>query len=188
MNSKMRATLRILTRAALLSVVLAGFSTTTASLAEEPASAAVKQRVAAMEDIRSATQRIADMLRGKAPYDPVALAASARVIRAHGGETLTQLFPTDSLQGTTAARPAIWDRWEEFEALAYDLETYGEGLAQAAEREADAATRHQLALVPAESDADPHAPRGLDRQPPKLVFLRLLKTCMSCHRSFREMQ
>ena len=118
MNSKMRSTLRILTRAALLSVVLAGFSTTTASLAEEPASAAVKQRVAAMEDIRSATQRIADMLRGKAPYDPVALAASARVIRAHGGETLTRLFPTDSLQGTTAARPAIWDRWEEFEALA----------------------------------------------------------------------
>ncbi len=80
MNSKMRSMLRISALAALISVVLAGLFTMNATQAGETAS--VKERVSAMEDIRSATQRIADMMRGNAPYDPVALAAYARVIRA----------------------------------------------------------------------------------------------------------
>jgi cytochrome c556 len=80
------------------------------------------------------------------------LAASAKQIPA--------LFPPGSLEGKTAAKPEIWQKWSDFEAAAKNMEVESVKLAEASEKK------------------DANATQAIVKD-----FGR--KTCGNCHQSFR---
>ena len=76
---------------------------------------------------------IADMVKGDIPWDLAKLQGWADDL-----ETVTELdllrgFAPGSEQGTTRARPAIWDNMDDFEAKLADLKDAAEALDDAAE-------------------------------------------------------
>ncbi len=156
-----------------------------ASLAGDDGIGVVEERRLVMKSMDAAAKRITEMMLGREAYDPQALAAAARLVASHGGSRLTRQFPEGSLESPSKASPKIWADWKRFESLAQDLELFGEGLAQAVERRAGPGTQRLPATVRPDYAARPLNTGSLSRQPPKLVYLRLLRTCMSCHADFR---
>ena len=155
------------------------------SLADNDANDVVKERRLVMGSMDAAAKRIAEMMLGREAYDPQALAAAARLVASHGGSRLIQQFPEGSLESPSKASPKIWADWSRFESLAQDLVLFGEGLAQSVERHAGPGTQGLPATARPNYAARRLNTGSLSQQPPKLVYLRLLRTCMSCHSNFR---
>ncbi len=156
-----------------------------ASLADNDAIGVVKERMLVMKSMDAAAKRVAEMMLGREDYDPQVLAAAARIVASHGGSRLTQQFSKGSLESPSKASPKIWADWNRFESLAQDLELFGEGLAQSVERRAGSSAQHLPAMARPDYAARRLNTGSLSQQPPKLVYLRLLRTCMSCHTDFR---
>ncbi len=76
-----------------------------------------------MSNLGKAVKVIAEMVRGKQPYDATAVKSNAMIIRSHSGSAMMELFPQDSLQKASEARKEIWSNWNEFSELAARLET-----------------------------------------------------------------
>lgn len=104
--------------AAMLSVVVAG-----AALAHSKAHGIVKERMDLMGVLGDNMKIMGEMVRGLVGYDSVVFGAAATALSEHSGEALTVLFPTDSLDSPTEARPEIWVDWERFAGFSADLET-----------------------------------------------------------------
>lgn len=155
------------------------------SLAANDAIDVVKERRLVMGSMDAAAKRISEMMLGREAYDPQALAAAARLVASHGGSRLVQQFPEGSLESPSKASPRIWAEWSRFESLAQDLELFGEGLAQSVERHAGPGAQRLPATARPNYAARRLNTASLSQQPPKLVYLRLLRTCMSCHSDFR---
>nr|WP_238484442.1 cytochrome c [Oricola indica] len=67
------------------------------------------------------------------PYNADAVRDGAETIRRHAGEALTGLFPEGSGGEPSEAKAEVWSNWDEFSALAAQLETLSEGLGLAAD-------------------------------------------------------
>jgi cytochrome c556 len=91
--------------------------------------------------------------------DLAGVAAEADVL-AMNAKKIAPLFPPGSLEGKTAAKPEIWQKWAEFEASAKNMETEAGKLRDTAKTNNKAATE---ALV-----------KDFGR-----------KACGSCHTPFR---
>ena len=111
-----------------LAATLAG----AAALAHSGATGVVKERMEAMDDMNEAVKRIAPMFQGQAEYNADTVREAAATIGGHAGEAMLRLFPEDSTDMPSEARPAIWQDWERFEALSRQLETTARGLGLAA--------------------------------------------------------
>ena len=103
------------------------------AIAHTGATGVVKERMAAMESIGASMKSLNAMMRGRESYDAERVRALALSIEGHGGDALTKLFPDNSLQHPTEARPEIWSDWNRFSALAEQLSAYSSALAKAAD-------------------------------------------------------
>lgn len=126
--------------------------------AHDGATGVVKERMDAMTAMGAAMKTLAQMMRNKTPYDPARVKAAARTIASHGGRSLLVLFPHESLQAPTLARPEIWTGWREFSDLAMGLTATAGALATAAD-----------------------GPRTVS----KSAFTRLSRVCSGCHDAYR---
>jgi cytochrome c556 len=125
------------------------------ALAHEGATGMVKERMDAMEAMGReliAIRRSIDANRNLA-----SIVQRAETIQ-RTGERITQLFPPNSLNPPTAAKPAIWQEWDRFQSLAGQL------------REASGA------LASAAKTGDPNAVSARYRD--------LVRACLSCHQDF----
>ena len=168
------------------------------ALAHGNATGIVKERMDLMESIGDAMKAITAMMRGKEEYEVEKVRRLAGTIASHGGEKMTALFPEGSLDQPTEALPAIWTDWEQFSALAAQLEDYAGALAAAAgnERAGGAMSDGQgmmsgegmmsgQSMMSSGEQAGP-SPEQLAQMPPDAAFAHLARTCSSCHESFRK--
>lgn len=196
----------LLIAAAAIAVVSLG---TLGALAHGGASGVVKERMDLMETVGKAMKSLTDMMRGKQDYDADRVRAAARQIADHGGESLTKLFPENSLDGPTEALPVIWTEWDRFAALADQLTAYATALEAAADNRREASggammmgggqtmmNRHQTMMNGSQMmmggnqmmmGAGPMmSAEELAEMPPDAAFMHLADACSSCHQDFRK--
>jgi cytochrome c556 len=130
-----------------------------AAYAHSGASGAVKQRMDAMEAIARDMKLVGRMMQGQDDFDAAAAAEAAGRLAERAGH-IPMRFTESTIEAPSEARPAIWTNWEEFEAIAADMEESAEALAVAA----------SAAAGPADI-AEP--------------FRAVAGTCKACHETFR---
>lgn len=130
------------------------------SVAHDGATGIVKERMEAMKDISSRMKSIAKMIKGEEPLNAARLSLMATEIENHGGEAMIAKFPKGSIHGPSEAVPAIWEDWNEFQKLAFELSRKSKALAT-------------------EITTNPN-------QLPVDAFKVLAKNCKSCHDDFRK--
>lgn len=136
------------------------FLTMTAALGHDNATGAVKQRMDHMKDVARQTKLLVGLMNGTQAFDAQQVRNAALHLGELGGTALTDLFPENSLEMPTEARPEIWSNWEQFSKIANELSLQAHALADASD--------------------DTSSPETL-----KSVFDRLAGTCKSCHQDFR---
>ena len=124
--------MRLSTTIITLTALSAGVMSTSFVLAHGGATGIVKERMDAMTAISKANKALGAMFKGEVDYDPEAVQAAALEVKGHAGEAMTELFPEGSDGMPSEALPAIWEDWASFEALAGELATYSQALADAA--------------------------------------------------------
>ncbi|MCK5745133.1 MAG: cytochrome c, partial [Oricola sp.] len=110
-----------------------GLASIAAAYAHGGATGIVKERMDAMGAMGDIVKSLSAMMRGETAYDANAVRDGAETIRRHAGEALTGLFPEGSGGEPSEARAEIWSNWDEFAAMAAQLETLAEGLGRAAD-------------------------------------------------------
>ncbi|MBL8697307.1 MAG: cytochrome c [Alphaproteobacteria bacterium] len=127
--------------------------------------ATIEQRKAVMKGNGGAMKALGPMANGSQPWNQATAIQALDTLAKNGGETMTKLFPQGSGPTSgekTAALPAIWEKWADFQA--------------AAKGQADAATT-LLALARANDEA------GF-----KSGFAAMGRACGTCHEPFRAKQ
>ncbi|WP_108659212.1 c-type cytochrome [Acuticoccus kandeliae] len=152
----------------------------------------VEARQDSMSAIGDAMKPLRPMFSGEATYDPATVRASADIVAEHAGAPLIALFPEGSRNPDSAALPAIWENWAEFEALANKLGVVAKGLALAADNTEAAAPSGGASMGALMGAAPAPAPdaaltaEALGEKPAAEVFKMVGDTCGSCHSQFRE--
>jgi cytochrome c556 len=123
--------------------------------AHEGVKGVVKERMDAMESMAKAMKAISQKIKSK--RDLESIKREAKSIQ-EGAAKMPSLFPSESDGHPSAAQPAIWSRWTDFEAKAQELATESGKLAEADTRDA----------------------KGLTKQ-----VARVSQTCSSCHDTYR---
>jgi len=140
------------------------------ALAHDGATGIVKQRMEAMKTLGDYSTLVGDMLKGKTELDITIIGETASVFVQHG-EVIPAHFPDtkQSREGLmTAALPAIWTEWEDFNELALQF---------------TADSRSFESFV---ARLDPSATVSNSTQRSiKRAFLKSIKSCSSCHKRFR---
>ncbi|MES2913509.1 MAG: cytochrome c [Pseudomonadota bacterium] len=90
------------------------------------------ERMKGMTALKDTVAELAPMMQGVVLYDTYIVSEGTSVIASHAGETVLSLFPKNSLEGVTYAKPENWSNWQSFAALADELKTCAEALAEAA--------------------------------------------------------
>ena len=161
--------LRFSGRIAAATLVLAtGLGAAAALAADEPANI-VKYRKAFMDANGAHIGMIAEVVKGNVTFtDDVA--ANARALAEQGkllNANLKRLFPQNSGKGETAeksaALPAIWEKWSDFEQAAQKFEEESAKFAEVAQAGDTAAIAQQLGALGKQG-------------------------CGGCHQTFREKQ
>lgn len=104
-----------------------------AAMAHTGAMGIVLERMQGMSAMKEAVKTLTPMMRGVAEYDAEAVREAAQIIESHSGATMTELFPEDNANEKSYVKDSIWEKWEDFEQLALELETLSQGLAMAAD-------------------------------------------------------
>ncbi|WP_299840521.1 cytochrome c [uncultured Jannaschia sp.] len=160
--------------------------TATMALAQD-FEALVKERQQGMKDMGSAMKTMGPIMKGEVDYDPAAVHEGAQTIASHSGETLVNWFPEGSIDvADSEAKPEIWDRHEEFAALANQLHEYAMALDAAADAGLGAADEGGeadvgalLGTAPAEDAFD------IETASADAIYGEIGKTCGTCHQNFR---
>ena len=139
-------------------VALAGI--TGVALAHDGATGIVKERMDSMKDISAQMKLMKKMIQKKQPYDAERFKFAATTITKHGNKT-SGLFPKDSTDKPSRAKPAIWQDWDTLTAMAQKLTEKSIELADKVED-----TKNTKTL--------------------RAAFQKLAKTCKSCHKKFRN--
>ena len=148
----MRKTLVVAIAGALAAGAMVGGATIALAQAD-----VIKERQALMKANGGAAKQAVELFSGAKPYDAAAAAAAAEAI-ATDMEKFPTLFPEGSDQGETTASPAIWQKMDDFKALAAKTVTDSRAAAAA-------------------------APQGADAF--KAAFAAVGGDCQSCHEQFR---
>jgi cytochrome c556 len=138
---------------------------------------------------------------------------AAAMIEMHAGAAMTDLFPEGSIEAPSEAKPAIWQRWEEFVGYSDRLRDLGRELENAAEARnfpTAAVDMPSLPAVPNLSEWDKmdfETLMGLTNPPAAgidpvatasiettaavtrtvgQIYADITNTCASCHTAFRQ--
>ncbi len=170
------------------------------ALAHGGATGIVKERMDGMVALQKAVKAVTPIMRGQVDYDANAVRAFAAAVAAHSGDAMTRLFPEGSGGKPSEAKDAVWSQWEEFEALALELETLGHALGEAADNglattaaatsgSSMMGTTTMMGAQPATSgmmgqevEEDPDM---LAAMPADTLFTRISQTCSACHTKYR---
>ena len=137
-------------------VVAAAFATALAATAVVAQTDVVKQRETLMKEFGNVTKPVGGMLRGSVPFDLAAVKVALDTY-AKNAKVLPSLFPAGSGEGTDAL-PSVWERKAEFDGLFAKL--------------ASDATAAKGAIT--------------DEASFKANFPGVIRTCGTCHDSFRK--
>ena len=173
-----------------------GLAFVAAAHAHGGATGIVRERMEAMEAMGEAVKTLTAMMSGETDYDAATVREQAATIRSHAGEAITGLFPEGSGGEPSEAKPGIWSDWDEFAALAAQLETYAEGLEAAAGNglmhgdgtpgagtmmgSGNGMMSGGMMGAVGTPDAD-----ALAAMPADGVFAMMTQTCSACHTKFR---
>ncbi len=127
--------------------------------AHEGATGIVKERMDSMVVMGDASKAIVAMFKGKKPYNAKALVDYGVEINEHSIRLL-DLFPKGSLKHPSKARAVIWEKWDKFESLAYQLQNKSQQFVEVAKQGNKKTVRKQ--------------------------FGQIGKTCKDCHKVFRK--
>lgn len=176
------------------------------------ATGVVKERMTMMENLGKTLKELTAMMRGKVTYDEDKVRELAGIMRDHGGENMTKLFPKGSMDKPTEAMPKIWDDWQRFQLLANQLADYSSALMVSAGNPRPGGTNTGMGMMPPASmmgNAMPQAgmmgttgmmggtgmmgsmpnapdPKQLEKMPPDAAFMHVSQTCGACHEGFRK--
>mgnify|MGYP006189648243 CR=1 FL=1 len=165
----------------------------------------VKERMDFMGSLGKAMKQLTAMMRGKTEYNEDEVRKIAVKIQNHGGDAMTKLFPKDSIDGPSEALPNIWQKWDQFEAYASRLKTYGLALEMAAGNDRGGPSRGGMTsgqgmmgtnmmgqgMMSQGGGMMMGAGQGptakmLKTMPPDASFMHIAQTCSSCHQDFRK--
>nr|WP_321457296.1 cytochrome c [uncultured Cohaesibacter sp.] len=104
------------------------------AMAHEGASGIVEQRMHSMKEIGKAIRMLKGNIKSEKDYDAVVVRKQARTIKLIAGKSMTDQFPTGSLQEPTHAKAEIWTNWERFSELANRLKMLARRLEVSADR------------------------------------------------------
>lgn len=190
----------------IVSAVSAALIISAAAYAHNGATGVVKERMDTMGILGKVTKSLTAIMRGDVGYDAELVRKNAAQIQKHAGDSMTKLFPEDSLMKPSEALPAIWSDWEDFEILAMRLEALAVGLAASADNGLMASGAAPAAPASGMMGTDSMMPSGgmmssgnmmagsgtlpdaadLALMPADGVFNMLVQTCASCHTKFRS--
>lgn len=179
-----------------------------AAWAHGGATGVVKDRMELMESLGDAMKALTAIFRGQQDYDADRVRKLAAVIEAHGGETMTKLFPEGSLDHPSEALPTVWQDWERFVRLSEDLSVYAGALQKAADNpRAGHGGGHGMSggmmggggmtgggmtgggMTGGGMMAGRHGgpdPERLASMAPDAAFMHLADICAACHQTFRK--
>lgn len=160
------------------------------ALAHGGATGIVLERMEAMKSLAGTMKTLAAMMRGHVKYDADEVRAGGKTIAMHSGRALTSLFPENSIDGPSEARPEIWSNWQEFAGYARQMKLLGEGLSSAADNgpvmtSADSAAMQKSMISGSKLMGDVVIADHIASMPPDGVFTMIAKTCSGCHEKFR---
>jgi cytochrome c556 len=119
----------------------------------------VAERKALMKQQGAQTAQGAKFMKGEEPFD-LAKARNIFVVLATTAEKIPSLFPDSSKAGDHSSLPSVWEKKDEFNALAAKL--------AAEAKAAQAAVKDEASF--------------------KATFAEVTKNCGGCHRPFRKPQ
>jgi cytochrome c556 len=120
----------------------------------------VQKRIDMMKSQGPHLKPIADFLKGAGGSEN--LATNAQAV-ADNAKTIPALFPPGSITDKSRALPDIWQKWDDFQAKAKDLETAAEKLAEVAKTGDKAQIEPQLKAVGQACGACHKAYRGPEK-------------------------
>jgi cytochrome c556 len=95
------------------------------------------------------------------------------------------MFPEGSLNPPTEAKPEVWQQWEDFEALALQMEHYARALGAAAENGLTAGGQGGGMTGGMATSGPLKSIEELSAMPAGDVYKLLGETCSACHTRFR---
>lgn len=98
----------------------------TAAFAHQGATGIVKERMDAMSELGKSMKALAGAIKAS---DAAEIKTLAQAIEKHGGQSMLEQFPNGSLSKVSEATPAVWQDWEGFSKLAFQLEAQAQSLA-----------------------------------------------------------
>lgn len=128
--------------------------------AHSGATGIVKERMDSMKEMGDTMKVMGDMVKGKRPFQVEAFVEGSKVVSKHSPNIPSQ-FPEGSGGGKSEALPRLWKEWDQFEAMAKRTTEEAEKLGELSMNGAD--------------------PRSLKKQ-----FIKLGKSCKSCHTDYRK--
>lgn len=150
---------RLGTALLLVAGLLVSNPTLYANTADELHQAAIEQRIDVMKMMKRNVKLIADMVRGRSPYEADKVIAAAEEIAIHASD-IELLFPPGSLQEPSHAREEVWSKPDKFQHLSKQLQRKSEALAQDAANQSLDLTKKQ--------------------------FRQLGRICAACHNDYRH--
>ncbi len=106
---------------------------TAVASAHPGATGVVRERMDGMMTMQTSVRALVPTMQGSTDYDPQSVMVAAAIMQRHAGETMTALFPEGNDQISSAASPAVWEDWDEFERLAKRPEVVARALQVAAD-------------------------------------------------------
>ena len=91
------------------------------ALGHSGATGVVKERMDSMTALATSMKSLATMAKSGV-VDPVNVSAISQDLIAHSGQSMLDRFPEGTLPDVSEASPAIWQDWDGFRDLAFDLE------------------------------------------------------------------
>jgi cytochrome c556 len=104
-----------------------------AAFGHNGATGIVGERMMGMMMLGEQVKVLAPIADKPGPQDLDKVREAAAMIEMHAGTAMTDLFPEGSIEAPSEAKPAIWERWEEFAAYSNQLGELGRELDDAAE-------------------------------------------------------
>lgn len=104
-----------------------------AAFGHNGATGIVGERMMGMMMLSEQVKLLAPIADAPSEADLDTLRSASEMIAMHAGPAMTELFPEESVDALSEARPEIWERWEEFERYAERLGELGEELGMAAD-------------------------------------------------------
>lgn len=93
----------------------------------------VGERMMGMMMLSEQVKVLAPIADNPGPQNVGKVREAAAMIEMHAGAAMTDLFPEGSIDGPSEAKPAIWQRWEEFAGYSNRLGDLGRELDNAAQ-------------------------------------------------------